>query len=190
MVALTPVIARFAPSGAGLRPATRRDGWSKVDGHADVVAVLSALHACSGGSADEVGEAVRELIGFDTLFAPGGLLVRDGGKRAEPGCCGDLFGWRVWLNTLYGIPIDFGHPPSPVVEYHGDVVRIRLAQGSPEHIDIPRAAMPALLRAAQRDLIAFLDPLRAWAERHVPESADLLVAAVDEGLQITEPLPV
>jgi hypothetical protein len=47
-----------------------------------------------------------------------------------------------------------------------------------------------LLRQAQRDLLGFLDAVRAWAREFAPERGDQLVAAVDRGLSISAPLLV
>ena len=57
-------------------------------------------------------------------------------------------------------------------------------------MDFELAALPDMLRSAQRDLIAFLDLTRAWAEDVAPDRAARLCAALDVGLSITEPLPI
>jgi hypothetical protein len=194
------VITSFAPAGEGfaLWPVAETERtWLHVDGEADlkvVGSVLGVLYTHSGGaSARTVDEAVHELIGFDTLFAPGGLLLEDNsGVRAEPGCGGELFTWRTWLNTLHRAPVDTGQSPAPWVEYPADdVVRVWVAQGRElPHIDLARSDVPKMLRQVQRDLTAFLSTLRTWADIYAPTQGELLVAAVDAGLQITEPLPL
>jgi hypothetical protein len=193
----SPVIARYAPETFDLWPVSAGDGaWLHLDGAADqdeVGSVLCTLYLDSGGgNARTAAAAVHELIGFDTLFGRGGLLLDGGdGVRAEPGGS-DLFEWRTWLDALHGAPVDLGRPPSPWVEHlAGDVVRVWVDEGRDvPHIDLPRTALPAMLRAAQRDLADFLGLLRSWAGVHSPRDAELLVASVDAGLQITEPLPL
>ncbi|WP_433273359.1 hypothetical protein ACQPZF_18845 [Actinosynnema sp. CS-041913] len=193
----SPVISGFTPPGEDfdLWPVSEAVGtWLRLDGSAgpdDVGSALRTIYLHSGGSAaGSADEAVRELIGFDTLYAPGGLLLRDGdGIEAEPGPHSELFAWRAWLAALYRADIDLG--PGPWVEYVGDVVRVWTAEGRDgPHVDIGRPALPGMLRQAQRDLTAFLGALRTWARTHSPRQTELLVAAVDAGLEITEPLPL
>ncbi|MEV0677476.1 hypothetical protein AB0I60_13240 [Actinosynnema sp. NPDC050436] len=168
--------------------------WLHLDGTAGpevVGSALCALYFAGGGStAGTPDEAVHELIGFDTLYAPGGLLLRDNGTSVEPGPGSELFAWRTWLAALYRADLDLG--PGPWVEYVGEeVVRVWPGEGrGGPHVDVARQALPRMLRQAQRDLTGFLDALRAWAATHSPAHAELLVAAVDAGLEITEPLPV
>ncbi|MBB5954033.1 hypothetical protein FHS29_000603 [Saccharothrix tamanrassetensis] len=168
--------------------------WLRLDdstGQDDVGSALCAMYFHSGGTdAATADEAVRELIGFDTLYAPGGLLLHDGeGAQAEPGPRSNLFAWRTWLATLYRADVELG--PGPWVEYVGDVVRVWPGEGHDgPHLDVPRQALPGMLRQAQRDLTAFLGTLRTWARTYSPQQAELLVAAVDAGLEITEPLPL
>ncbi|MEU4442312.1 hypothetical protein AB0K14_05745 [Actinosynnema sp. NPDC050801] len=197
MARFSPVIARYVPENFDLWPVAGGNGpWLHLDGtvdHDEVGAVLCTLYLHSGGrGARNADAAVHELIGFDSLFARGGLLLDgDDGVRAEPGGT-DLFEWRTWLGALHRAPVDLGHPPAPRVEYVGeDVVRVWVDEGlDVPHVDLPRRALPAMLRAAQRDLVDFLGPLRGWAGVHSPHQAELLVASVDAGLQITEPLPL
>ncbi|MFI9008475.1 hypothetical protein ACIGNX_14715 [Actinosynnema sp. NPDC053489] len=197
MARFSPVIARNAPENFDLWPVSGGDGpWVHLDGtvdHDDVGAVLCAMYLDSGGGAARTADAaVHELIGFDTLFGRGGLLLDGGdGVRAEPGGS-DLCEWRTWLHALHRAPVDLGHPPAPWVEYVADdVVRVWVDEGRDvPHVDVPQRALPAMLRAAQRDLVDFLGPLRSWAGVHSPRQVELLVASVDAGLQITEPLPL
>ena len=197
MARFSPVITRYAPENFDLWPVSRGSGgWLHLDGTADaddVGAVLCTMYLHSGGGdARTADAAVHELIGFDILYGRGGLLLDGGdGVRAEPGGI-DLFEWRTWLDALHGAPVDLGHPPAPWVEYVGeDVVRVWVDEGRDvPHVDVHRGALPAMLRAAQRDLVDFLGPLRSWAGVHSPHQAELLVASVDAGLQITEPLPL
>ncbi|OKI77715.1 hypothetical protein A6A27_17320 [Micromonospora sp. CB01531] len=191
-----------------LWPVTAGDaGWLRLHGAMRATelgtAVWSLLfHSGPIGDAlavpDTPTEALRLLAGFDTLYAPGGLLLVDSaGVLVEPGCCCDLFEWRDWLGTLRGLSVDLGHSPAPEVEYHGDVVRV-WAEGGDEAtppadracVDVDRATLPDLLRSAQRDLVGFLDVTRAWANEVAPQQADQVVAALDAGLAISEPLPL
>ena len=197
MARFSPVIARYAPENFDLWPVSGGNGtWLHLNGAVDQDDVGSALCAMyldsGGGDARTAAAAVHELIGFDTLFGRGGLLLDGGdGVRAEPGGS-DLFEWRTWLDALHGAPVVLGHPPAPWVEYVGeDVIRVWVDEGRDvPHVDLPRSALPAMLRAAQRDLVDFLGPLRSWAGVHSPHQVELLVASVDASLQITEPLPL
>lgn len=212
MARFSPVIARYAPENFDLWPVSGGDGtWLRLDGtlgQDDVGAVLCTMYLDSryphggGAPAETVDAAVHELIGFDVLFGRGGLLLDDDGDGddSDGGVCGvrvepggsDLFEWRTWLGALHRASVDLGRPPAPWVEYpDDDVVRVWVDEGRDvPHVDVPRSALPAMLRAAQRDLVDFLGPLRTWAEAHSPHQAELLVASVDAGLQITEPLPI
>lgn len=93
--------------------------------------------------------------------------------------------------------VDLGHDPNPEVEFRGAVVRVWNEDGgtSPPpagrtHVDVDRADLPGLLRSAQSDLVGFLEAARRWADTTAPEHAGQFVAALDEGLRITEPLPL
>ena len=197
MARFSPVITSYAPGNFDLWPVSGGNGaWLHLDGTVgqdEVGAVLRTMYLDSGGrDARNAAAAVHELIGFDTLYGRGGLLLdADDGVRVEPGGT-DLFEWRTWLHALYRAPVDLGDPPAPWVEHVGDdVVRVWVDEGRDvPHVDLPRTALPTMLRAAQRDLVDFLGPLRSWAGVHSPDLAELLVASVDAGLQITEPLPL
>ncbi len=187
-------MCRSAPPGEfGLWPVSEPGGWLHLDssiGQDDVGSAVCSMYFHSGGSdADTPDEAVWELIGFDTLYAPGGLLLYDNDIRAEPGPRCDLFEWRAWLGALYGADVNLG--PGPWVEHVGDQVRVWTGEGRDQpYVDIGRQALPGMLRQAQRDLTEFLGALRTWALTHSPQQSELLVAAVDAGLEITEPLPL
>ncbi|MEU4805244.1 hypothetical protein [Actinosynnema sp. NPDC023587] len=196
MPSFSPVI-RVDPPGGGFAagPVAAPGGsWLHLDGNADrqdVGSALRALYLAAGGrGAGTPDEAVHELIGFDVLYAPGGLLLRDEDTCVEPGPRSDLFAWRTWLAALYRGEVDLG--PGPWVEYAGgDVVRVWPGEGrAGPSVDFARKALPGMLRKAQRDLTEFLGALRGWAAVHSPTQVELLVAAVDAGWEITEPLPV
>ncbi len=197
MTRFSPVIARYAPESFDLWPVSGGNGaWLHLNGAVDQDEVGTALCAMylhsGGGDARTADAAVHELIGFDTLFGRGGLLVDGGdGVRVEP-AGSDLFEWRTWLDVLHRAPVVLGHPPAPWVEHVDEgVIRVWVDVGrDAPHVDLPRTALPAMLRAAQRDLVDFLGPLRSWAGVHSPDQVELLVASVDAGLQITEPLPL
>lgn len=183
-------------------------GWLRLHGAmepAEVGMAVWSLLAYGSSFGDEFpvphtpAAALRLLSEFDTLYAPGGLLLSDPttGVTVEPGCCCDLFEWRDWLGTLQGLSVDLGHDPAPEVEYRGEVVRVWTDDGDLDgppanrgHVDIDRAALPDLLRSAQYDLLGFLRAARNWASEIAPEHADLFVAALDTGLEISAPLPL
>ena len=121
------------------------------------------------------------------LFIQGGLVATDTdtGVVVVPGCCAGLESWREWWWIVEdGSQPELGHDPTPVIEPVGDLLRVWQDEDVRDaHVDIPRAALPGLLSDVERDLKAFLGPLRAWAvDAGVGDRADALVAAVDHGL--------
>ncbi|MCE6999003.1 hypothetical protein LZG04_29995 [Saccharothrix sp. S26] len=130
---------------------------------------------------------LTEIVVLQAGYSGGLLLDGGDGVRVEPGGI-DLFAWRTWLDAPHGAPVDLGHPPAPSVE---DVIRVWVGdRRDGPHVDVRRGASPATPRAAQRDLVDFLGPSRGWAGVHSPGQEELLVASVDAGPQITEPLPL
>ncbi|WP_432050649.1 hypothetical protein [Verrucosispora sp. NA02020] len=209
MPILEPVVGRVTAGIApfDLWPITTPDtGWLTLNGRmtsAEVGMVVWSLlfHSTPTGedlAVPETPEAAFQLLAsFDTLYAPGGLLLSDSttGVVVEPGCCCDLFEWRDWLGALHGDPIDLGHSPAPEVEYCGQVLRIWTDGGdsaSPPtdrtYVDVDRVALPELLQSAQGSLIDFLRVAHGWANEILPEKGACLVDALDSGLQISEPL--
>lgn len=141
------------------------------------------------------------LTSGDGDYAPGGLRVRADDVVIDPGCCVGLDEWRDWLAALDGQPVDLGHDPDVWLESKGEVVRLRrdedrlLPEGqlpgpSEQHIDIPRDALPDLLRSVQRDLAGFLAALHRWAQGIAPDLADQLVSELDRRLRISDPLDI
>ncbi|MBG0819338.1 hypothetical protein HS048_00985 [Planomonospora sp. ID91781] len=136
----------------------------------------------------------------EEAYAPGGLRVISGDVVINPGCCVGLDEWRDWLGALNGQPVDLGHDPDTWLESMGPVLRLRqdrdhlppgeLPGSSEQYLDIPRDALPGLLRSVHQDLVGFLAALRQWAQDIAPGLADQLVSAVDRRLQISDPLDV
>ncbi|MFC4148587.1 hypothetical protein ACFO0M_20220 [Micromonospora mangrovi] len=209
MPILEPVVSRVAADivAFDLWPVTTSDtGWLSLHGgmtSAEIGMAVWSLLFHSPPTRDDLivpetpEAAFRLLAGFDTLYAPGGLLLSDPmtGVVIEPGCCCDLFEWRDWLGALRGEPIDLGHSPGPEVEYRGQVLRVWTDGGdgappSPDrkYVDVDRAALPELLQTAQRDLIDLLRVAQGWANEIAPGQGAGLAAALDAGLQISEPL--
>ncbi len=158
--------------------------WAMVGGVDDVDRASGAV------------EAVDAFLGGDddAFHVPGGLRVASGDVVVQPGCCIGLEEWRDWLDVLAGEVVWLGHSPDVRVEQFGPVVRIWRDEDLVDpkftgpHVDIPRAALPALLRDVRLDLVGFLDALGPWARSTVPARADRLVAAVDRRLVISAPL--
>jgi hypothetical protein len=218
VLSLVPVVERVAPDRGpfALWPVAPRDHaadrWLPVSGSMTPQEVGTAVYGFlahshlgqQGPMPPTAPAALAALIGLDTFYSPGGLLLRDGTwSGGAPGCCCDLFEWRDWLGALAGVPVDLGHGPAPWIEYDGDLIRVWSASAGDRtgddagpaeriepHFDIHRDALPELLYGVQRDLLGFLDVVRAWAERIDPGRADALVAAFDIGLTISEPLAV
>ncbi|GII02764.1 hypothetical protein [Planobispora takensis] len=138
------------------------------------------------------------LSSDDEDYAPGGLRVMAGDVVINSGCCVGLDEWRDWLDVRSGQTIYLGHSPDMLSKHREAVVRIWQDEdqslsgeltGSPgRHIDIPRDALPDLLRGVHQDLAGFLIAPRQWARDLVPELADQFVAAVDQRLKISDPL--
>ncbi|HEX5597152.1 MAG TPA: hypothetical protein VFX61_14230 [Micromonosporaceae bacterium] len=152
-------------------------------------------------TATSAAEAIEAYLTCDDEdFAPGGLRITAGDVVIDPGCCVGLDEWRDWLQVLGGQVIDLGHDPNVLVEHRGPVLRLwqdkdqllpaELPGPGDQHIDIPRKALPGLLREVHRDLVGFLAALHPWARTIVADLADPLTAAVDRRLRISEPLDI
>lgn len=92
-----------------------------------------------------------------------------------------------------GVPLDRATVGGPVLRLWRDTAQLlagALPGPSDQYIDIPRDALPDLLRSVQQDLIGFLVALRQWAQDVVPDLADRLVIAVDRRLQISALLEI
>ena len=147
----------------------------------------------SGGN-----EVVDALLAEELLIVVGGLRVSDTstGAVVVPGCCAGLEEWRDWAETLTGSSPWLGHDPGPEVEVVGEHLRVWQDGGSnrdrgplaQHHVDLPRRALPGLLRGIQQDLVGFLDALAWWAERAgLGERGTALVKAIDQNFAITAP---
>jgi len=183
-----------APIGSG--------SWLELDagcGDDEVGLFVAALVdpvdlIAAGGRAD----LVDALLAEELLIVTGGLRIEDTGTGmvVVPGCCAGLEGWREWALVLDGGVPWLGHDPGPEVEVVGEALRV-WQDGGPDrqrghwagrHVDLPRSALPQLLRAVQRDLVGFLDALAGWAARAgLGERGAALVAAVDRDFTITAP---
>jgi hypothetical protein len=193
-----------------LWPITAHSGWLPLHGSMTSEEVGTAMYrlVCWNSNSDDpelphsiaaaVDELVDGLVDQGRHYVPGGLLLHDpvSGVTAEPGCCCDLDEWRDWVAALSGHPVSLGHGLAPLLEHRGDTVRVWARVDDEAEVlsgpcvDFELAALPDMLRSAQRDLIAFLDLTRAWAEDVAPDRAARLCAALDVELSITEPLPI
>jgi hypothetical protein len=146
-------------------------------------------------ASDAVGVVEVFLAGdADEFHAPGGLRVAGGGVVVEPGCCFGLEEWRDWLDVLDGQVVWLGHSPDVQVQQLGPVVRVWRDEALVDpkftgaHVDVPRDALPGLLRDVRLDLTGFLDALGTWARHVVPDQADRFITTVDHRLRITAAL--
>ncbi|MFE6051001.1 hypothetical protein ACFQ6N_09610 [Kitasatospora sp. NPDC056446] len=144
---------------------------------------------------DPLGAFLHGLLTDPGPYAPGGLWVTDPatGTVFEPGCCTGLGEWRGWLDvTDGGGTAWFGHDPDARAEYVGRVVRLTQDAEDPGSavIELPPAELRRLLADAERDLRDFLDLAARWAERHLPDHAAALTAAIARALDLDpEPAP-
>lgn len=110
-----------------------------------------------------------------------------------PGCCCGLEGWRDWFRFLEeGHSPWMGHDPSPYF-MKTDQGKIHawldsdlcgdMPAGSPDLI-IDKAVFTESLKQVERDLVGFLDVLRAWAEHENIAEADRLVETIDKAFDI------
>ncbi|WP_330460905.1 hypothetical protein OIB37_30940 [Streptomyces sp. NBC_00820] len=141
---------------------------------------------------DPADAFLNPLLHEEGFVAPGGLRVQDTrtGTTLTPGCCCGLEDWRGWLEIAAGDELWLGHDPTPWAEQLGEsTVRLHPDGERPGPvIEIARTELPRLLAGVQQDLAHFLLLVAAWAEQHVPRSAQALVSAVDRSLDITAPL--
>ncbi|MCK2237596.1 MULTISPECIES: hypothetical protein [unclassified Crossiella] len=140
------------------------------------------------GYLDDEADPLTALLDSDGIVVAGGLLVTDPATGAviEPSCCCGLEAWTDWAAVLTGHKANLGHSPDSWAELRDGVVQVHVDRDpAPARIDLPAAALPALLLAVQRDLTDFLGLVPNWAP---PERADELVRLLDQELRITEPL--
>jgi hypothetical protein len=176
--------------------------WLELDGGCTdeqvglfVAALADRIEVASPGRRDAVVDA---LLAEELLILAGGLQVGDTstGTVVVPGCCAGLEDWRDWDQVLTGGAPWLGHDPGPEVEVVGGDLRV-WQDGGPNrhrghwagrHVDLPSRALPRLLRAAQRDLIGFLDALTGWAARtELGHRGIALMKAVDQNFAVTKP---
>ncbi|MGK4580150.1 hypothetical protein [Kitasatospora sp. HPMI-4] len=146
-----------------------------------------ADHRC----ADPAAAFLSPLLHEEGFISPGGLRVRDTatGTTLNPGCCCGLEDWRAWLEVSDGGEMWLGHDPTPWAEHDGEALRLHPDEKRPGPvIELPRAELRRLLAGVRQDLADFLLLLADWAGRYAPDSAEALVSAFDESLQITAPL--
>ena len=130
----------------------------------------------------------QHLSEAEALVAPGGLRFRDTSTGAEvaPGCCFGLESWHEWQEVLHGEINWLGHGPEPHVERENETIRLRQDHDrpAPPTLEIRLTDLPGLLLSAQRQLQAFLDLVRRWANEISPAAVTRLVAVLDENLKI------
>jgi hypothetical protein len=156
-----------------------------------VAEIVQYNNVSTDGGAEET---IRRLLAREDLIILGGLLVHDvvTGVRIEPSCCCGLEDWRDWTRVLSASPA-LGHDPSPWVEVGSAQLRVWEDEINGDandvpHVDIDRAALPALLHAAQQDMISYLAAVRAWIADIAPGQADALVRKLDASFAITDPI--
>ncbi|MFI9812758.1 hypothetical protein [Saccharothrix variisporea] len=191
---LVPVIEDSRSQSFGLWPVSEPARWLVLGAAMTADQVGTALYWVLSGCADreppaDLPAAVERVITADDVVVAGGLVVRGPGVVVEPGCCCGLEDWRDWTDVARGEIPYLGHDPSPQPEFLDGVVRVWVDEDRRQgYVDVEQVALPGLLESAQRDLMAFLDRTRAWAERYAPGRAAELVAALDRLLHVTGPL--
>ncbi|MFD7767325.1 hypothetical protein [Streptomyces sp. NPDC059787] len=85
----------------------------------------------------------------------------------------------------------FGHDPSPLVERHGDAVRLTAdaARDDSPVIELAAGELRRLLTGAERDLTEFLALAAAWAARRLPGHAAPMTSALARALVLHDPGP-
>jgi hypothetical protein len=203
VITLTPVLER-SPLDCPFWPVERTDfvfAIPRVPTLSQVGTVVWMLIANSVDAASSAAGAIEDYLNCEEdAFAQGGLRLSGGDVVIDPGCCTGIGEWRDWLRILDGQVIDLGHDPWPLVEHRGPLVRVwadedPFSPAGPRppdgpHIDLPRDALPGLLRGVQEDLAGFLSAVRPWASDIRADLAEPLALALDQCLQISAPLGV
>ncbi|MEE1782477.1 hypothetical protein PUR71_06010 [Streptomyces sp. SP17BM10] len=196
---MQPVLETAAPADFGLWPigTFTPHGFVVVDGATAPADLGTALASIAQGTVpldgdapdpaeadDPVGAFLSGLLTSPYPYAPGGFRVTDTGTGTvfDPGCCNGLDEWREWLEVLDGDGTGgFGHGPTPLAQRRGDVVRLTvdmdLKQDSPV-IEVPVDELRALVARAEQDLRDFVGRAGRWAERHLPDHAAAIAAAL------------
>lgn len=140
---------------------------------------------------DPLGGFLHGLLTLDPLFASGGLRVTDTatGTILVPGCCSGLEDRGEWWDVVDGRSeaAGFGHDPAPLVERHGETVRLTVdayADTSPA-FDVPVAELRRLLTDVERELTAFLGLVAAWTATHLPDRSQDVARAISRALLVT-----
>lgn len=114
--------------------------------------------------------------------APGGLAAVSDGIEIAPSCCCGLERWRDWeLLLATGTQPWLGHDPSPWVEVSGSTFVVwsngGLGEGVADAVAVKFSTeeLQAAITSVERDLQAFRDPLRAWANSRDPMCSNRLV---------------
>ncbi|MEU4155454.1 hypothetical protein [Actinoplanes sp. NPDC026670] len=169
--------------------------WLPLDGArtpAEVALFIAAVAASTHPAEEWPSQAVDRLLAAPHLIVSGGLQVHDSttGVTITPGCCCGLETWREWLALPDGDAPWLGHDPTPTIQDLGPVLRLwQNAETDGRHVDIPRAALRALLEQAHRDLNDFLLLTGAWAITWTTSrQSRALTAALDRGFAVTAPL--
>lgn len=164
----------------------------------DVGAVVLSLlgHSTSGElTQPDLGTAFDELIRLERTFLPGGLQLEAEGIAVTPGCCADLTDWPDWHGLQDGDGPYLGHGPGTMFEVDGEIIRFWPDVDDEDwefpagrRLEIRRQDLPTLLQGVNRDLVGFVDALRAWVRNLEPSHADRVVAAVSGYLRIGDGL--
>lgn len=196
---MQPVLETAAPDAFDLWPVGTFTpyGFVVVDGRTAPADIGTALACIAHGTVpldgdapdpaeadDPVGAFLSGLLTSPYPFAPGGFRVTDTttGTVFEPGCCNGLEEWREWLEVLDGEGTGgFGHDPAPLAQRLGDVVRLTVDVGLKREspvIEVRVDELRTLVARAERDLRDFVALAGGWAERHLPEHAAGIAAAL------------
>jgi hypothetical protein len=155
------------------------------------VALFFATASTYGRSTPEAAASIAGVLADFPRVLPGGIAVVASERTIVPSCCCGLETWREWRKVLTdGQSPWIGHDPAPLVEAHGDEIRIWSDGGMGEKpmdetaIVITRGDFTRALEAVTCDLEGFLVPLRAWLDHQAPrESAEFVSRFKDAFVQ-------
>lgn len=170
--------------------------WLRLDGSVsdpDVGAAIAILLAYNDVDVPDAtpAAALQALAARATssgLAAPGGVRARAGDRTIPPGCCCGVEDWRHWWTTALDRRSPWwGHDPFQGIRWQGDTAHLSPTPEAPEpayEIATTHADLVAARDVFERDLIAFLDRVRDWAEAVAPDAAETLVEALDRAFEI------